>query len=140
MLSELCERVHEDLTIVIKYSDTSCELRIIPRVYLLTMQPHSRFSISSLDQPASTTSTSSRFSLPAPSLAASLNTQFKSTSRPSIYERPLNKTRNAEVSLSAFSFLFSEIIQYTQNRVEGIEDLERRLVLLCFLPAQLAEF
>ncbi|GJJ13951.1 hypothetical protein Clacol_008208 [Clathrus columnatus] len=90
------------------------------------MQSHPRFSAASLDQPASSTaSTSTRFSLPAPSLAASFNTQSKSGPRSSIYDRPLNKTRTLEISLSAFSFLFSEIIQYTQKRVNGIEDLER---------------
>ncbi|CAM9444230.1 unnamed protein product [Choristocarpus tenellus] len=32
-----------------------------------------------------------------------------------------------EVSLSAFSFLFSEMVQYMQNRVTSIADLERKL-------------
>ncbi|CAM9495527.1 unnamed protein product [Ascophyllum nodosum] len=32
-----------------------------------------------------------------------------------------------EVSLSAFSFLFSEIVQYFQDRVTSIADLERKL-------------
>jgi hypothetical protein len=31
------------------------------------------------------------------------------------------------VSLSAFSYLFSEIVQYHQNRVDSISELERRL-------------
>jgi hypothetical protein len=38
----------------------------------------------------------------------------------------LNKTRTSEVSASAFAFLFAEIVQYTQKRVGGINDLERR--------------
>ena len=33
---------------------------------------------------------------------------------------------NGEVSLSAFSFLFSEMVQYYQNRVLSIADLERK--------------
>jgi len=45
-----------------------------------------------------------------------------------IYDRNLNKTRNVEVSASAFAFMFSEAIQYTQKRVSGIGDLERRSV------------
>jgi hypothetical protein len=49
-------------------------------------------------------------------------------SRPNIYDRPLNKTRTAEVSASAFAFLFSETVQYMQKRVSGINDLERRYV------------
>ncbi|CAM9930446.1 unnamed protein product, partial [Heterosigma akashiwo] len=32
-----------------------------------------------------------------------------------------------QVSLSAFSFLFSEMVQYNQNRVMSISDLEKRL-------------
>ena len=48
---------------------------------------------------------------------------------PNIYDRNLNKTRTTEVSAAAFAFLFSEMIQYTQKRVSGIGDLERRCVL-----------
>lgn len=47
---------------------------------------------------------------------------------PNIYDRNLNKTRTTEVSAAAFAFLFSEMIQYTQKRVSGIGDLERRCV------------
>eukprot|EP00735_Rhodelphis_limneticus_P006579 TRINITY_DN18_c0_g1::TRINITY_DN18_c0_g1_i1::g.14759::m.14759 TRINITY_DN18_c0_g1::TRINITY_DN18_c0_g1_i1::g.14759 ORF type:complete len:209 (-),score=19.89,sp/Q54YG5/TPPC5_DICDI/65.56/8e-82,TRAPP/PF04051.11/1.3e-43,VanZ/PF04892.7/0.091 TRINITY_DN18_c0_g1_i1:62-661(-) len=43
-----------------------------------------------------------------------------------IVDRPLSKGKT-EVSLSAFAFLFSELIQYTQTRVKQINDLERRL-------------
>ncbi|ORY51911.1 TRAPP I complex [Rhizoclosmatium globosum] len=39
----------------------------------------------------------------------------------------LNHTRGLEASLSAFSFLFSEMIQYSQKRVAGVADLEKRL-------------
>ncbi|KAK9719424.1 Trafficking protein particle complex subunit 31 [Basidiobolus ranarum] len=42
-------------------------------------------------------------------------------------ERNLSRPKNAEVSLSAFSFLFSEVLQYSQNRVHGIQDLEKLL-------------
>ena len=31
-----------------------------------------------------------------------------------------------KVSLSAFSFLFSELVQYNQNRVDSIHDLEKK--------------
>lgn len=55
------------------------------------------------------------------------STASNSTKRSTtIYERNLNKTRNAEVSLSAWAFMFSEVVQYTQKRVSGIGDLERR--------------
>ena len=42
-----------------------------------------------------------------------------------ILERPLIRPK-FEVSLSAFAFLFSEIVQYNQNRVESIPDLEKK--------------
>ena len=44
----------------------------------------------------------------------------------SIMDRPLSKGRK-EVSLSAFSFLFSELVQYCQSRIESIADLESKL-------------
>ena len=64
-----------------------------------------------------------RFSFPT-GVAPGVN--FPAKSRPNIYERNLNKSRTTEVSLSAFAFLYSEIVQYTQKRVNGIGDLERR--------------
>ena len=33
-----------------------------------------------------------------------------------------------QVSLSAFAFLFSELVQYNQSRVSNINELERRRV------------
>lgn len=95
-------------------------------------QPHPRFSVlsgSSLSsaEHLSPTASSTRFSLPS---ATSINTALgtpKPSLRPNIYDRNLNKTRTSEVSASAFAFLFSEVVQYTQKRVSGINDLERRL-------------
>ncbi|KAL0950480.1 hypothetical protein HGRIS_007292 [Hohenbuehelia grisea] len=97
--------------------------------------PHPRLSVlstSSLPQSAadhsSPTNSSTRFSLAsAPSLSTTLVTSSKPAQRPNIYDRNLNKTRLTEVSASAFAFLFSEIVQYTQKCVSGINDLERRL-------------
>jgi hypothetical protein len=46
-----------------------------------------------------------------------------------ILDRPLNKpagVAKGEVSLSSFALLFSEIVQYNQNRVDSISDLERK--------------
>ena len=87
--------------------------------------PPSRFSVlsSSSADHLSPTNSYARFSLPSATAAA--GTQ-KPSSRPNIYDRPLNKTRTAEVSASAFAFLFSEVVQYMQKRVSGIDDLERR--------------
>ncbi|KAH9927450.1 transporter particle subunit trs31 [Epithele typhae] len=65
-------------------------------------QPPSRFSVLS-----NSSLSSASISLPPPGV------------RPNIYDRPLAKTRNAEVSAAAFAFLFSEVVQYTQKRVVG---------------------
>lgn len=43
-----------------------------------------------------------------------------------VYERPLGKARNSEVALSSLGFLFAEMVAYTQNRVSGITELEKR--------------
>eukprot|EP00930_Biecheleria_cincta_P032077 TRINITY_DN22257_c0_g1_i1.p1 TRINITY_DN22257_c0_g1~~TRINITY_DN22257_c0_g1_i1.p1 ORF type:complete len:189 (+),score=39.58 TRINITY_DN22257_c0_g1_i1:109-675(+) len=44
----------------------------------------------------------------------------------SIYERPLHKTRN-DVSLSAFAFLFSEVVDYCLKKAIVMQELEDRL-------------
>ncbi|VAH45405.1 hypothetical protein VPH35_028513 [Triticum aestivum] len=43
-----------------------------------------------------------------------------------VLDKPLSRGRQ-EVSLSAFAFLFSEVVQYNQTQVDNIADLERRL-------------
>ncbi|KAG6814428.1 hypothetical protein H0H92_007431 [Tricholoma furcatifolium] len=96
-------------------------------------QPQPRFSVqsqSSVEHPSPTTS-STRFSLPTGNTPAS-----NKLTRPNIYDRNLNKTRVSEVSASAFFFLFSEVVQYTQKRVSGINDLERRLNTLGYRIGQ----
>mmetsp|Transcript_12057 Transcript_12057/g.33900 ORF Transcript_12057/g.33900 Transcript_12057/m.33900 type:complete len:192 (-) Transcript_12057:459-1034(-) len=45
---------------------------------------------------------------------------------PNIVDRPLPKGKG-EVSLSAFAFLFSELVQYSQRNVTHIAELERKL-------------
>ncbi|TDL28930.1 TRAPP I complex [Rickenella mellea] len=98
-------------------------------------QAHPRLSVLSSTSHASTdnfspSSSYSRFSLSsAPSISTAIGAG-KLGSRPNIYDRSLSKTRTSDVSLSAFAFLFSEIVQYTQKRVNGINDLERRLNVL----------
>jgi len=52
--------------------------------------------------------------------------QKKGKSPPNIVDRPMNVKGRGDVSLSAFSFLFSELIQYTHRKVHSIKDLERR--------------
>jgi len=44
----------------------------------------------------------------------------------SIYHRPLNRTKTAELSQASFAYLFSEMVSYAQRKVTGIQDLEKR--------------
>ena len=116
-----------------------------PTMYPATSQAvHPRLSVlSTISLPSgvagdrssvSTPPPTARLSLPASSstltlgLRSSIATSFGGGAIPNIYDRNLNKTRTAEVSAAAFAFLFSEMIQYTQKRVSGIGDLERRYV------------
>jgi hypothetical protein len=46
-----------------------------------------------------------------------------------IYHRPLNRTKTAELSQSSFAYLFSEMVSYAQRRVTGIQELEKRCVI-----------
>jgi hypothetical protein len=48
------------------------------------------------------------------------------SNRKTIYDRHLNRSRNAELSRASFAFLFGEMVTYAQRRVTGIQDLERR--------------
>lgn len=45
-----------------------------------------------------------------------------------IYHRPLNRTKTAELSQASFAYLFSEMVTYAQRRVKGIQELEQRYV------------
>jgi hypothetical protein len=52
------------------------------------------------------------------------------TNGKTIYHRPLNRTKTAELSQASFAYLFSEMVGYAQRRVTGIQDLEKRYALL----------
>ncbi|PUU80803.1 NO signaling/Golgi transport ligand-binding domain-containing protein [Tuber borchii] len=52
-----------------------------------------------------------------------------SSSRKSIYDRHLNRSQRSELSKASFAFLFGEMVQYAQKRVNGIADLEKKLNL-----------
>lgn len=54
------------------------------------------------------------------------------TNGKTIYHRPLNRTKTAELSQASFAYLFSEMITYAQRRVTGIQDLEKRFVYGAF--------
>jgi hypothetical protein len=48
------------------------------------------------------------------------------SNRKTIYDRHLNRSRNAELSRASFAYLFGEMVTYAQRRVTGIQDLEKR--------------
>ncbi|WVQ77979.1 hypothetical protein IAT38_000060 [Cryptococcus sp. DSM 104549] len=54
----------------------------------------------------------------------------------SILDRPLNKTKGAEVGLAAWAFLFAEVVAYSQSRVDSVSDLEARLSSLGYDAGQ----
>jgi hypothetical protein len=54
------------------------------------------------------------------------------SARVNLMDKPLSKGK-AEVSLSAFAYLFSELVQYSQTRVNQLQDLENRCVSDCSL-------
>ncbi|GAA6011216.1 hypothetical protein JCM11491_006760 [Sporobolomyces phaffii] len=94
--------------------------------------------------PISSSSPSSASSHPAapPSLAGSAYSASAAPLQPAttsdgaakrttvIYDRPVTKSRQTEVSLGAWQFLFGEIVQYTQKQVSGISEFEKRLSIL----------
>lgn len=53
-----------------------------------------------------------------------------------IVDRPLAKTRGAEVAVGAWAFLFAEIVAYSQSRVDSVSDLEARLSSLGYDAGQ----
>lgn len=52
------------------------------------------------------------------------------SNRKTIYDRNLNRTRNADLSRASFAYLFGEMVVYAQRRVTGIQDLERRYMII----------
>lgn len=45
-----------------------------------------------------------------------------------IYHRPLNRSKTAELSQASFAYLFGEMINYAQRRAKDIHELEQRSV------------
>lgn len=66
---------------------------------------------------------------------SSLSTTLATTStglripsnRKTIYDRNLNRSRNAELSRSSFAFLFMEMVSYAQRKIKSVSDFEKRL-------------
>ena len=48
------------------------------------------------------------------------------SNKKSIYDRNLNRSKNAELSRAAFAYLFVEMISYAQRRAKNMVDLEKR--------------
>ena len=48
------------------------------------------------------------------------------SNRKTIYDRNLNRSRNAELGRASFAFLFMEMVRYAQSRVKGIQELEEK--------------
>uniref|UniRef100_U5EY29 Trafficking protein particle complex subunit 5 n=1 Tax=Corethrella appendiculata TaxID=1370023 RepID=U5EY29_9DIPT len=55
-----------------------------------------------------------------------INLNLSSRPKSSILDKPLSRGKN-EVSLSCFALLFSEVVQYSQSRVNTISDLQNKL-------------
>ncbi|KAF2011314.1 trafficking protein particle complex subunit 5 [Aaosphaeria arxii CBS 175.79] len=49
------------------------------------------------------------------------------SNKKTIYDRNLNRSKNAELSRAAFAYLFVEMISYAQKNVRNLVDLEKRL-------------
>jgi hypothetical protein len=48
-------------------------------------------------------------------------------------DRPRDKFRQTHVGSAALAFLYAEVVRYTQARVTGIAELERKCVMLSCL-------
>jgi hypothetical protein len=56
------------------------------------------------------------------------------SNKKTIYDRNLNRSKNAELSRAAFAFLFIEMIGYAQKHVKDIATLEKRYGLPHGIP------
>lgn len=52
------------------------------------------------------------------------------SNKKSIYDRNLNRSKNAELSRAAFAYLFIEMIAYAQRGVSNVGDLEQKYATL----------
>jgi len=48
------------------------------------------------------------------------------SNKKTIYDRNLNRSKNAELSRAAFAYLFIEMISYAQKGARDVGDLEQR--------------
>ncbi|KAK7205282.1 transport protein particle subunit trs31 [Myxozyma melibiosi] len=69
---------------------------------------------------------SSRASSDKLSLRSSAPSSVLAPRRATIYDRNVNR-RAPDLALSAFAFLFSEMVQYSQKNVKGVQEMENKL-------------
>jgi hypothetical protein len=60
------------------------------------------------------------------------------SNKKTIYDRNLNRSKNAELSRAAFAYLFVEMISYAQKNVKDISNLEKRYLLSLSWPLLLS--
>lgn len=112
---------------------TEANLPTSPRSHLPGYIRRSSTAMSNL-VPSSSSASMRNSTLPTtPSSASSrsgsqyfANVVVSDLSCPDVLERPRDRSRNNEVSSSSLAFLFAEMVSYTQNRVSGISDLEKK--------------
>ena len=94
----------------------------------LTMPSYPPSHTSSPSRHISTYSSSSAaLGTTTPTGASTASTLRYPSTRKTIYDRNLNRSRNAELSRASFAYLFMEMVSYAHRRVKGIQDFEKRL-------------
>ncbi|KAK9468830.1 NO signaling/Golgi transport ligand-binding domain-containing protein [Lipomyces arxii] len=87
-------------------------------------QSRSTFSLGSSSSNERTSGIPS--SLTPSGIRASIASTTGSIRKATIYDRNVNR-RAPELALATFSFLFSEMVQYSQKNVKGIQEMESKL-------------
>ncbi|CAO1616213.1 unnamed protein product [Sympodiomycopsis kandeliae] len=72
----------------------------------------------------------------ASTVATSSGNDGSNDTIPDLLEAHRDKTKNNQVAASSLSFLYAEMVSYTQGRVSGIGELERKLSLMGYHHGQ----
>lgn len=112
-------------------------LPILPSHYTTRQSPLPQPA--SLARPASASSTATTLRPPSSAASSSQAQDAAMNGNPgqasglrypsnkkSIYDRNLNRSKNAELSRAAFAYLFIEMIAYAQKGAKDVGDLEQR--------------
>ncbi|KAL7004956.1 Trafficking protein particle complex subunit 31 [Cystobasidiomycetes sp. EMM_F5] len=103
----------------------------ISRYSTSSPSPSATNAPSNLSNAAAASSSSSAFSSLSKRMSTVSGSSAITSQQPvNIVDRNLGKTRGAEVAYGAWAFLFSEIVTYTQKRINSISDFEARLSLI----------